>query len=118
MSYDISIVKNGEVVKLPFKHNIKGGTFVSGGTDELWINVTYNYAPILEKVLPGGIKYLHGKNIRETYQPLVDAMCSLTSSLDSTDYWECNENNVREALKNILMLSMVCDDKDATWEVE
>ena len=44
MSYDIAIkTKSGETLRLPTTHNIAGGTFRLGGTDEAWLNVTYNF---------------------------------------------------------------------------
>ena len=46
MSYDISlcdpVTKEPLVTDLP--HMMTGGTYAIGGTRELWLNVTYNYA--------------------------------------------------------------------------
>lgn len=47
MSYDIRILDpvTREPVLLECPHFIKGGTYAEHGTNELWFNITYNYAP-------------------------------------------------------------------------
>lgn len=46
MSYDIDLNDpvTKEVIKLDTPHHMAGGTYALGGTKELWLNVTYNYA--------------------------------------------------------------------------
>lgn len=47
MSYDIRILDpvTREPVLLEQTHFIHGGTYAENGTNELWLNITYNYAP-------------------------------------------------------------------------
>lgn len=50
MSYDIRLTDRvtGETLEATAPHQIRGGTYAVGGTTELWLNVTYNYAPCSE----------------------------------------------------------------------
>lgn len=47
MSYDIRILDpvTREPVILEHIHCVQGGTYAEHGTNELWFNITYNYAP-------------------------------------------------------------------------
>ena len=56
MSYDLSLLDpvTREVLTLDEPHQMRGGTYQEGGTREARLNVTYNYAPILLRVLPEG----------------------------------------------------------------
>ena len=47
MSYDIRILApvTREPVLMECAHFIRGGTYAEHGTNELWFNITYNYAP-------------------------------------------------------------------------
>ena len=47
MSYDIRILDpvTREPVLMECSHFIRGGTYAEHGTNELWFNITYNYAP-------------------------------------------------------------------------
>lgn len=47
MSYDIRILDpvTREPVILEHIHCVRGGTYAEHGTNELWFNITYNYAP-------------------------------------------------------------------------
>ncbi len=79
MSYDIDLVDpvSGERLEAEEPHQMRGGTYAMGGTRELSLNMTYNYAGILGRVLPrrpvrsddwvdgrddqiGGIRYIYG----------------------------------------------------------
>lgn len=46
MSYDISLKDpvTNKTLELNDLHFMKGGTYAVGGTRELWLNITYNYA--------------------------------------------------------------------------
>lgn len=52
MSYDIRILDpvTREPVLLVHPHFIQGGTYAEDGTNELWLNITYNYAPFYYRV--------------------------------------------------------------------
>ena len=46
MSYDISLVDpvTRETLTMDAPHQMRGGTYAIEGTDEMWVNITYNYA--------------------------------------------------------------------------
>ena len=115
MSYDIEIVdpETREVVRLAGKHELRGGTYAVGGTHDASLNMTYNYAPILARVLPerevegepvSGIRTLYGMPVWGTVPLLLGAINALKSD-DEPDYWKCTEGNVRRALENLLKLA-------------
>ena len=117
MSYDIRITKNGETVHALSKHEITGGTYTLGGTSELYLNMTFNYADILVEVLcEEGIDFLHGKRVGETLNKLFEARNKLQYD-NPENYWECTPGNVRKALDNLLKLAILCEDNEAIWEV-
>ena len=51
MSWDISLTDRvtGEVLHSDSPHMMRGGTFMLGGTTELWLNITYNYGKIYRR---------------------------------------------------------------------
>ena len=63
MSYDISLVD--PVTKEPLHceqpHMIRGGTYAIGGTTELWLNITYNYAHYYYEATDGDPRFAHDK---------------------------------------------------------
>ena len=106
MSYDIDIVdkKTKEVIKLDTPHHITGGTYVIGGTNELSMNITFNYSKIIYKVLEGGIKGLDGKTVSDTIPLIEKAILSLKDDV-TANYWESTEGNAKRALTNLLTLA-------------
>jgi len=52
MSYDIYLMDphTGKNLEIKNKHTISGGTYCVGGTERLWLNVTYNYVKHFKKV--------------------------------------------------------------------
>ena len=73
MGFSMRIVHwDGTDIVLPKKHDIAGGTYAIGGTASAWLYVTYNYAPIFFRVIgEGGIRSLHGMELREA-TPILD----------------------------------------------
>ena len=73
-SLNIAIkTKAGETLRLPTTHNIAGGTFRLGGTDEAWLNVTYNYYRFFVRALgKNGIRTIYWLTPRESI-PILDA---------------------------------------------
>ena len=55
MSWDIYLKDpvSKEVITLPFEHHMYGGTYRIGGTNELWLNVTYNYGKVYREKTNG-----------------------------------------------------------------
>ena len=92
MSYDCTLVD--PVTRKPLetatKHEITGGTYAVGGTQELWLNITFNYSKHIYKVLAGGIPGLDGKSGAESI-PLLQKAISQLSDEVSDDYWEATQ---------------------------
>ena len=63
MSYDIRLCDpvTHETLEVDSPHLMAGGTYALGGTTELWLNVTYNYAR--------HYRCLGERGIRETGRP-------------------------------------------------
>lgn len=112
MSYDIDLncpVTN-KVIELDFKHNMKGGTYAVGGTNEASLNVTYNYAPIFYKLFhENGIRVLYGMSGAESISLLSEAIHKLSNDV-SKDYWKCTEGNVKKVLHQLLSFAKMRPD--------
>jgi len=112
MSYDIELQdpKTGEVLLSEQKHNLKGGTYIVGGTSKLWLNVTYNYAPHFRAVLgENGIRSLYGMTGEQSIPVLKKAISCLDVGKDE-DYWSPTEGNARKALIDLLELARIRPD--------
>ena len=61
MSYDITLNDpvTGEPIELKEPHMIRGGTYAVGGTTELWLNITYNYAEYYYEATEGDGRFAH-----------------------------------------------------------
>ena len=61
MSYDISLKDpvTMETLHSKFKHEMTGGTYAIGGTDELWLNITYNYSHYYYEATDGDSRFAH-----------------------------------------------------------
>ena len=106
MSWDVSIVgEDGKTLTSPHVHTVTGGTYVHGGTNELWLNITYNYHKHFDKVLGMSLtEALHGKKVSETLPLLAEAIEKLQPGPDA-DYWKATEGNARLALEQLLSLA-------------
>lgn len=115
MSYDLDLVDpvTGEVLEADEKHGLRGGTYALGGTRDLSLNVTYNYAEILRRVLPAsegreaGIRGLEGRTGEET-APLLEAAADALDTGEEDpepDYWKPTSGNVRRALLDLATLA-------------
>ena len=93
MSYDIRL--------LDTTHDIKGGTYIPGGTNAAWLNVTYNYSRHFERVGRKGIRSIYGKTGAESIPLLKKAAASLGDDIDE-NYWEPTEGNAKRALLGLL----------------
>ena len=66
MSYDIQLCDpvTREVLHLDAPHQMTGGTYALNGTDECWLNITYNYAKFYYRPYvfgEKGVRTLYGK---------------------------------------------------------
>ena len=61
MSYDISLKDRvtGETLTVDAPHFMIGGTYQIGGTTELWLNITYNYASYYYEATDGDPRFAH-----------------------------------------------------------
>lgn len=120
MSYDVSIIDKdtNKEVTIKTKHKIVGGTYCLGGTNELSLNITYNYSPFFKNVFGDkGIRILHGMDIKESIPLLEEAISKLGDDVDD-NYWSPTEGNAKEALVNLVQLAKLCPEYiDAKWEV-
>jgi hypothetical protein len=122
MSWDVSIVdrNTNEVLNLKASHNLRGGTYVLGGTTEAYLNVTYNYGDIFRKVLPkvdgsDGIQSIHKMNSKDSIPLLKNAVAKLRDD-KSDNYWEATEGNAQAALLNLIELAEKAPE--GIWWVE
>ena len=104
MSYDISLTDpvTHERIKLDELHYMQGGTYVVGGTTEMWLNITYNYARWYYK--PGvfaktkesskGIRTIYGMTGAESIPVLKRAIKKLegmTVDISEKERRDCEE---------------------------
>ena len=111
MSYDISLRdKKGNTIELSKSHDLKGGTYDMGGTNEAWLNVTYNYGVHYYRVFgEKGIRTIYGMTGAESIPVIEKAIEELGDDIDN-DYWKPTEGNAKAALKNLLELAKVAPE--------
>ena len=116
MSYDISLHDpvTREVLYADMPHDMRGGIYCAGGTRELWLNVTYNYAPHFKRVLgESGIRTIYGMTGAESIPVLEDAASKLADDA-SDDYWEPTEGNAKRALLQLAAMARL--RPDGIWD--
>lgn len=124
MGFSMRIVhSDGTDVVLPKKHDIAGGTYAIGGTASAWLYMTYNYAPIFFRVIgEGGIRSLHGMELREATPILDRAIAALGDAEPDADYWKATDGNARKALVGLRRLSGLALDAfpndEMRWDCE
>jgi hypothetical protein len=120
MSYDVSFdKKSGGPVILGQKHELSGGICALGGTDEAWLNITYNYSSHYYKIMPNGIYSLQGKSLEQIITILETAINKLSPETETDNYWDGTEGNARLALVNLLALAKIvmAADPEATIKI-
>lgn len=116
MSYDISLCDpvTRQTLTVDQPHQIRGGTYALGGTQELWLNVTWNYAPIFYRVMgEKGIRTIYGMTGAESIPVLKHAVSQLKDDV-SNDYWEKTEGNAKRALCGLLAFATM--RPDGVWD--
>lgn len=112
MSYNIYLCDpvSKEVLHTDMKHNIRGGTYCLGGTTELSLNITYNYAKHFYRVIgEKGIRTIYNMSGAESIPVLKNAIDNLGNNI-STDYWEPTEGNAKQALYGLLAFAQMRPD--------
>ena len=116
MSYDISLHDpvTRELLLAETPHDMRGGIYCAGGTRELWLNVTYNYASFFYDVLgESGIRTIYGMTGAESI-PVLEAAAARLADDASDDYWEATEGNARRALLQLASLARM--RPDGIWD--
>lgn len=138
MSYDISLYDpvTHEPLEVDMPHQIAGGTYAVGGTKELWLNVTYNYARWYYKdgVFPDpngksqGIRTIYGMTGAESIPILKNAIRvleDLTEDISDaerekyehqgvTGYWLPTKENAIKPLYSLLAFAQM--RPDGRWD--
>ena len=113
MSYDIDLTDpvDGSVLKADHDHHMRGGTYCVGGSNELSLNITWNYAKHYVRVVDSekGIRWLYGKTGLESIPVLTAAIDALGDDT-SDDYWEPTEGNAKRALHGLLTMAKMRPD--------
>ena len=107
MSWDCYLTDkdSGDVLKVDEPHTLTGGTYQVGGSNELWLNITYNYGRLYRAVLGSdGLNGLNGKTGAESIPWLESGIAKLGDEY-SEDYWEATEGNVKAALQDLVALA-------------
>jgi hypothetical protein len=118
MSYDISLLDpvTKKTIEVNSSHMVSGGTYQIGGTKELWLNVTYNYAKIFYRndvFGENGIRSVYGMTGAESIPVLEKAISVLKDDVDH-DYWKCTEGNAKQALCGLLAFAKM--RPDGIWD--
>lgn len=116
MSYEIELTDpiTGDVLEADAPHQMKGGTFIHGGSPRLELNVTQNYSPYFSRTLgEKGIRGLYGMTGAETIPIMEQAIGQLGDDVDDEDYWNATEGNAKRAL--LMLLAMARMRPDGVW---
>ena len=99
MSYDLHFTLDSGFVETREPHVLRGGTYVIGPTKDAWLNITYNYSKIFDRVFgERGIRSLYGKNAGYLVHLLDEAIPLLNPNTRTENYWDPTEGNARAAL--------------------
>ena len=112
MSHDIYVLKKtGETRSLDVPCNLRGGTYAVEGSDEAWLNITYNYGTFYHAIWGYGLSYFNGKTVAQTL-PLISKAIKKLGVCRSEDYWEKTQGNAGAAMADLLILLTLCEDDD------
>lgn len=113
MSYDIRLKDpiTGGTLLTEFPHQITGGTYAMGGTTELWLNVTYNYAKHYYRTIDQekGIRAIYGLSGAQSI-PLLQKGIDALGDDTNEDYWQPTEGNAKQALYGLLAFAQLRPD--------
>ncbi len=115
MSYDISLVDpiTKDTLEPEEKHHMYGGTYITGGTGEMSLNITYNYGVHFMGMGKKGIRSIYGLSGAESIPILKKAISNLGDDVDD-DYWKPTEGNAKRALIQLLSLAQM--RPDGIWD--
>jgi hypothetical protein len=107
MSYSLTLcdAKSRKPLHAGKKHNFAGGTYILGGTTELFLNVTYNYSRHYYRVLGDrGLYALNGMLGKDSI-PYLQAGINKLGDDVTDEYWEPTEGNAKKALMDLVELA-------------
>ena len=129
MSYDIYLADpvTRETLTMDAPHQMRGGTYAIGGTDEMWVNITYNYARWYYKDYAfgeNGIRSIYGLSGAESIPVLKKAIADLEDSGEeltdeevqkcleqgTSGYWLPTRENAIRPLYQLLALAQMRPD--------
>lgn len=118
MSYDIRLNDpvTKQVIQLDKPHFMRGGTYATEGTTELWLNITYNYSSVFYRpdvFGEGGIRSIYGMTGAESIPIFQRAIAALSDDVDP-DYWKPTEGNVKKSLCQLLSMAQM--RPDGVWD--
>lgn len=116
MSYDIRLTDpvTKDVLYFDAPHQFKGGAYAIGGTNEAWLNITYNYSDFYRNAFgPEGIRTIYGKSGAESLPLLDKAIASLSNDVNP-DYWKTTEGNAKRPLFQLKAMAQM--RPDGIWE--
>jgi len=110
MSYDVDFCDpiDGNVINIDTPHMMHGGNYCIGGTTELSLNITYNYAPNYGKH-NFSIRDLSGKTALEAI-PELERVISELGDESSSNYWDAVDGNAKKALIQLLTMAKMRPD--------
>lgn len=116
MSYDIYLKDpiTKQTIEFDNKHYITGGTYAFDGTQQAWLNITYNYGKIFYNILgEKGIRTIYGMTGASSVPILKDAITKLKDDV-SENYWEPTEGNIKGSLYGLLAFAEL--RPDGIWD--
>lgn len=117
MSYDIEVLNpEGQVVQLPRKHSLTGGTYEEGGSHSAELNVTYNYSPIYRQY-GFSIRDLGGLSPGDASERLRAVIAAMPEEPPCDNYWRATVGNARKALVDLAAL-IELTGLTATWRIK
>lgn len=133
MSYDISLVDpvTKETLTMDAPHQMRGGTYAIGGTAEMWLSITYNYATWYYKDYAfgeNGIRSIYGLSGAESIPVLRKVITGLENSKEElsadeakeclgqgvSGYWMPTRENAIKPLYQLLAMAQM--RPDGVWE--
>lgn len=118
MGYDVSLRDpvTHETLEVGSRHFMEGGTYAVGGTGELWLSVTYNYAPFYGRAFDaeGGLRSIGGMTGADSI-PVLEAAADRLGNDASGDYWEPTEGNAKRPLLQLAAMAKM--RPDGVWDV-
>jgi hypothetical protein len=112
MSYDINLCDpvTKQIIVFDTPHQMRGGTYAIGGTNQASLNITYNYSKHYYRMFgDDGIRSIYGKTGAEAISLLEQAIAKLGDDVDD-NYWEPTEGNAKRALCQLLALAKMRPD--------